>query len=117
MNTEDSMNDPVQDNVKSQTFNGLRCAYWALGIPFGMLVLSWFVPFLRPRWDSSIIPLLCFAGGMIPAIMAIILSIIAIRQQRSVPAWTGLFLGILALPFCVAIALWLAMQGIASHPV
>lgn len=88
MKTEDSMNDPVQDNVKSLTFSGLRCAYVAFGIPFGMLVLSWIVPFLRPRWDSSIIPLLCLAGGVIPAIMAIILSAIAIRQQRSVPAWT-----------------------------
>jgi len=102
MNTEASMDDPDSENVTSQTFSGLLYAYAALGIPFGMLVLSWIVPFLRPRWDSSIIPLLCLAGGMIPAIMAIALSAIVIRQQRSVPARTGLVL---------------AMMGIGSHPV
>jgi hypothetical protein len=117
MNTEDSMDDPDSENVKPKTFSGLRCAYAALGIPFGILVLSWIVPFLRPRWDSSIIPLLCLAGGMVPASMAIALSALAIRQQRSVPAWTGLVLGILAVPVCIVIAWWLAMMGIASHPV
>lgn len=117
MNTEDSIDDPDSVNVKSKSSSGLRFAYAAIGIPFGMLVLSWFVPFMRPRWDSSVIPLLGLVGGMIPAFLAIVLSAIALKQQRSVNAKTGLILGLIALPVCVAIALWLAMMGIAAHPV
>ncbi len=47
------MDDPNSENVKSKTFSGLRYAYAALVIPFGMLVLSWFVPFLRPTLGTQ----------------------------------------------------------------
>jgi hypothetical protein len=117
MNTDDSIDDPDSENVKSKSSSGLRCAYAAFGIPFGMLVLSWFVPFLHPRWDSNVIPLLCLVGGMIPAIMAISLSIVALRQKRSTTAVDGLVLGLLAIPVCLAITWWLAMMGLATHPV
>jgi uncharacterized membrane protein len=116
MNTEDC-HIPDPEYSKSKSIRGLRCAYAAFGIPLGMLVLSWFVPFMRPRWDSSVIPLLCLIGGMIPAIIAITLSTVALRQQRSATAMIGLFLGLLALPVCVVIAWWLAMMGLALHPV
>lgn len=117
LQAEASMNDPNSDNNKAATLTGLQFAYAAIGVPAGMLVLSWFVPFMRPRWDSSAIPVLSLIGGLLPAIAAVCLSIGEWRRQRSRSAVAGLVLGLAAVPVCLLIALWLAMQGIGSHPV
>lgn len=111
------MDDPDLPAGKHASPTGLQVACAALGIPAAMLVLSWFVPFMRPRWDSSVIPLLSLFGGLLPAIAAMIVSIGECRRQRSRGAVTGLVLGVVAVPACLAISCWLAMQGIASHPV
>jgi hypothetical protein len=95
---------------------GLRFAYAALGIPVGILVLSWFVPFMRPRWDSSAIPILSLIGGLLPALVAVVVSFSEWRRG-SRGAMTGLLLGLAAVPACLVISWWLAMQGIGSHPV
>lgn len=110
------MNDPDDRAGKQASPRGLAFAYAALGIPSAMLILSWFVPLMRPRWDSSAIPILSLIGGLIPAFMAVVLSLGEWRR-RSHGALTGLVLGLVAVPVCLAIAYWLAMQGIASHPV
>jgi len=95
---------------------GLRFAYAALGIPAGILVLSLFVPFMRPRWDSSAIPILSLLGGLLPAFLAVVVSFSEWRRG-SRGAMIGLLLGLAAVPVCLGVSLWLAMQGIASHPV
>jgi len=110
------MDDPDSGSDKQATPTGLRFASAALGIPAGMLVLSWLVPFMRPRWDSSAIPILCLLGGLLPAFMAIVVSL-GERRRHARGAMTGLLLGLAAVPVCLAISYWLAMQGIASHPV
>lgn len=110
------MDDPDFGFDKRAIPPGLQFAYAALGIPLAMLVLSWFVPFMRPRWDSSAIPILSLFGGLIPALMAVVLSL-RVWRRRSRRAVTGLLLGLAAVPVCLAISYWLAMQGIASHPV
>ena len=95
---------------------GLHLAYAAMGIPAGMLVLSFVVPFMRPRWDSSAIPVLSLLGGLLPAFLAVVVSF-AEWRRGSRGAMTGLLLGLAAVPVCLVISLWLTMQGIASHPV
>ncbi|MBU6276010.1 MAG: hypothetical protein KGQ61_05200 [Planctomycetes bacterium] len=96
--------------------SGLHFALAAIGIPVGILVLSWFVPFMRPRWDSSAIEMLCLIGGLVPALIGVGISIGEWRR-RSPGALTGLVVGLAAVPVCLVISWWLAMQGIASHPV
>lgn len=105
-----------QDSSRDRDIQGHHFAYAALGIPAVLLILSSFVPFLRPRWDSSAIPLLSLLGGLIPAFLAIVVSF-AEWRRGSRTAMTGLLLGLAAVPLCLVISLWLAMQGIASHPV
>jgi hypothetical protein len=108
------VDDP--DSGRDRDIRGLHFAYAALGIPAGMLVLSFVVPFMRPRWDSSAIPILSLLGGLIPAFLAVAVSFAEWRRGSS-DAMTGLLLGLAAVPVCLVISLWLAMQGIASHPV
>jgi hypothetical protein len=110
------MDDPDSGSDEQATPTGLRFASAALGIPAGMLVLSWLVPFMRPRWDSSAIPILCLIGGLLPAFTAIVVSL-GERRRHARGAMTGLLLGLAAVPVCLAISYWLAMQGIFSHPV
>ena len=111
------MDDPDSSAEKQVTPTGLRFASAAIGIPVVMLALSWFVPFMRPRWNSSGIEMLCLIGGLLPAIAAVSLSIGEWRRQRFPGAIAGLVLGLVAIPVCLMISYWLAMQGIASHPV
>lgn len=108
------MDDP--DPGRERDIQGLHFAYAALGIPAVLLVLSLVVPFMRPRWDSSAIPLLSLLGGLLPAFLAVVVSF-AEWRRGSRGAMTGLLLGLAAVPLCLVISLWLAMQGIASHPV
>jgi len=110
------MDDPDYRAEMQVSPRGLQLAYAALAIPLAMLLLSWFVPLMRPRRDSSTIPIMSLIGGLIPAFMAVVLSLGEWRR-RSRGAVTGLLLGLIAVPVGLAISYWLAMQGIASHPV
>lgn len=110
------MDHPDSGSDKQVTPTGLQFASAALGIPLIMLVLSWFVPLMRPRWDSSAIPSLSLIGGLLPAFTAIVVSL-GERRRHARGAMTGLLLGLAAVPVCLAISYWLAMQGIFSHPV
>lgn len=111
-----SMDDPDYRAETQASPRGRQFAYAALGIPLAMLVLSWFVPFMRPHWDSIAIPILSLIGGLLPAFTAIVASLGELRRHAR-GAMTGLLLGLAAVPVGLAISYWLAMQGIASHPV
>lgn len=110
------MNDPDAGAGNDWQPTGLQLALAAISIPVGILVLSWFVPFMRPRWESSSIPFLSLIGGLVPALIGVGVSI-ADWRRRSPGAMTGLVVGLAAVPACLVISWWLAMQGIASHPV
>ncbi len=103
--------------MSSQTkFYARSFAIAALSIPASLLVLSWIIPFMRPRWDSSIMPLLSLFGGIVPAVIAIFWSIVGLKQ-RSNGATASLLLAITAIPVSLFVTWWLAMMGLATHPV
>lgn len=103
-------------NVKATTATGMFAAGLGLGMPLGMLVLATVYPSIMWRRYSDVIPWACLASGVLPSIIAVVLSIRMLRRQPSSRAWTGLALGLCALPASLAITWWLGMMLLASHP-
>ena len=102
---------------QTMTATAMFAACVGLGMPLGMLVLATIHPSIMWRRHSDVIPLACLASGVLPSIVAVVLSIRMLRLNPSGRAWAALALGLCALPACLAITWWLGMTVLASHPV
>jgi len=106
-----------RQDVQTANATGVIPACVGLGIPFGMLVLSAIHPSMMWRRYSDVLPVICLVCGILPSIVAVVLSIRMLRQQRSERGWAGLVIGLVAIPACLVITWWLGMMVLASHPV
>ncbi len=99
------------DNQTDFGMLGRRFALAGLLIPPGLFLLA-MVGLVRPRWDSSALPLMSLFSGVFCACLAIVFSLAARRRQRtSSMIWT-LILAVLALPLCLFVTWYLAMMGL-----
>ena len=103
-------------DVQATTATGMVLACVGLGVPAGMLVLSAVSPSIMWRRYSDVIPWACLASGVLPLIVAVVLSIRMLRRQPAGRAWAGLALGLCGLLACVVISWWLGMMVLAAHP-
>lgn len=95
---------------------GVFTACVGLGICFALLMLSTLCPSIMWRRHSDVLPWASLVCGVLPSIIAVVLSIRMLWRSPSARAWAGLALGLLAFPTCLVITWWLGMMVLASHP-
>ncbi|MFM7077218.1 MAG: hypothetical protein ACKO3G_14330 [Planctomycetaceae bacterium] len=80
------MNDARQSSPRGEqamTATAMVAACVGLGMPLGMLMLAAVHPSIMWRRHSDLIPWACLVSGVLPSIVAVVLSIRMLRRQSS----------------------------------